>query len=101
VDFSRTSGDRIILNASRFEATQLGADTVVEWADGDKLTLVGVKLQTLVGGWIEYRAGDSAGSAVLAEANATFAQPSMTPDPGPAASTINLAVSNLLWDGWF
>ena len=55
LDFSAAEGDRVMLETPgvQYQASQVGADTVVAFADGySKLILVGVQLASLGDGWI-------------------------------------------------
>lgn len=52
VDFNRTQGDNVRIEAGSYSAAQIGADTVVIMSDGSTLTLANVSLSSLDFGWI-------------------------------------------------
>jgi len=52
-DFNFGEGDRVVVHGSaQYAAAQVGADTVITFANGAQMILQGVQLPTLGGGWI-------------------------------------------------
>jgi len=52
-DFSLAQGDRVMLDpGTQYTLAQVGADTVISMTGGGQMTLVGVSLASLTGGWI-------------------------------------------------
>ena len=52
-DFSIAQGDRVMLvPGTQYTVAQVGADTVISMSGGGQLTLAGVQMSSLTGGWI-------------------------------------------------
>jgi Ca2+-binding RTX toxin-like protein len=52
-DFSRAQGDRVELDpGAQYTLSQIGADTVINFAGGGQMILAGVQMSTLAAGWI-------------------------------------------------
>jgi len=54
VDFSQAQGDTVEVVGSTYTTAQVGADTVITLAGGDKMTLAGVSMTSLKAGWITH-----------------------------------------------
>jgi Ca2+-binding RTX toxin-like protein len=53
LDFNAAEGDRVMLDpGTSYTVSQVGADTVVDMGNGDRMILVGVQLASLPAGWI-------------------------------------------------
>jgi Ca2+-binding RTX toxin-like protein len=52
LDFNYAEGDRVMLDpGTTFQASQVGADTVLDMGGGNEMILVGVQLSSLPAGW--------------------------------------------------
>ncbi|WP_372786681.1 M10 family metallopeptidase C-terminal domain-containing protein [Phenylobacterium sp.] len=53
LDFNLAEGDRVMLDpGTTYTASQVGADTVIDFGGGNQMILVGVQYSTLTPGWI-------------------------------------------------
>ena len=53
LDFNLAEGDRVMLDpGTTYTASQVGADTVIDFGGGNEMILVGVQYSTLTPGWI-------------------------------------------------